>query len=61
MDCRVSGFKKIISDYKLQPQYIDDMKPKFNSDNDSFLLALKNLNYHKKVAKKSDEKNIRKI
>lgn len=52
MDRRGSGFKKIISDYKLQPQYIDDMKPEFNSDNDSFLLVLKNLNYHKKVAKK---------
>lgn len=46
MDRRGSGFKKIISDYKLQPQYIDSMNPEFNSDNDSFLLVLKNLNYH---------------
>lgn len=56
MDCRGSGFKKIISDYKLQPQYIDSMKLEFNSDNDSFLLVLKNLNYHKKVAKKNRRK-----
>ena len=61
MDRRGSGFKKIISDYKLQPQYIDEMKPEFNSDNDSFLLVLKNLNYYKKQAKKtSDKKQVRK-
>ena len=57
MDRRGSGFKKIISDYKLQAQYIDDMKPEFNSDNDSFLLVLKNLNFYKKQAKKTSREN----
>ena len=56
MDRRGSGFKKIISDYKVQSQYVDDMKPEFNSDNDSFLLVLKNLNYYKKQTKKTSDK-----
>lgn len=45
MDRRGSGFKKIIGDYRQQPQYEEDMKPEFNSDYDQFLLILKNLNY----------------
>ena len=45
MDRRGSGFKKILGDYRMQPQYKESMEPKFNSDNDSFLLVLKNLNY----------------
>ena len=56
MDRRGSGFKKIISDYKVQSQYVDDMEPEFNSDNDSFLLVLKNLNYYKKQTKKTSDK-----
>lgn len=61
MERRGSGFKKIISDYKVQSQYVDDMEPEFNSDNDSFLLVLKNLNYYKKQTKKtSDKKQVRK-
>ncbi len=31
------------------------MKPEFNSDNDSFLLVLKNLNYTKKTAIKNGD------
>ena len=45
MDRRGSGFKKIIGDYRIQPQYNESKEPGFNSDNDSFLLVLKNLNY----------------
>lgn len=48
MDRRGSGFKKIIGDYRQQPLYKENMKPEFNSDNDAFLLVLKNLNYRKK-------------
>lgn len=56
MDRRGSGFKKILGDYRKQPQYLESMEPEFNSDNDSFLLVLKNLNYRKKATIKSDDK-----
>ncbi|WP_234121776.1 ATP-binding protein [Clostridium hydrogenum] len=56
MDRRGSGFKKILGDYKIQPQYHESMQPKFNSDNDSFLLVLKNLNYDKSKETKSGDK-----
>ena len=56
MDRRGSGFKKILGDYQKQPQYCDSMEPKFYSDNDSFLLLLKNLNYREKATIKSDDK-----
>ena len=57
MDRRGSGFKKILGDYKMQSQYSESMEPKFNSDNDSFLLVLKNLNYgNSKEIKSSDKK-----
>ncbi|MFV0502446.1 MAG: ATP-binding protein [Lachnospirales bacterium] len=52
MDRRGSGFKKIINDYEIQPIYQESMKPEFTSDNDSFLLVLKNLNYKKTAIKK---------
>lgn len=45
MDRRGSGFKKILSDYKLQSNYSENKVPQFFSDNDSFFLVLKNLNY----------------
>lgn len=45
MDRRGSGFKKILSDYRNQEGYIEDMEPEFYSDNDSFLLILKNVTY----------------
>ena len=40
MDRRGSGFKKILGNYRIQPQYKKSMEPEFNSDNDSFLLVL---------------------
>ena len=55
MDRRGSGFKKILGDYRKQPQYSESKEPEFNSDNDSFLLVLKNLNYEKKAAVKTQE------
>lgn len=54
MDRRGSGFKKILGDYSIQPHYTEAMEPEFNSDNDSFLLVLKNLNYSKQAKKTSD-------
>ena len=56
MDRRGSGFKKILGDYRKQSQYTENMEPEFNSDNDSFLLVLKNLNCVKKATIKSDDK-----
>ena len=54
MDRRGSGFKKIIGDYRIQPQYNESKEPEFNSDNDSFLLVLKNLNYEGSEAMKKN-------
>lgn len=47
MDRRGSGFKKILGDYRKQPQYTESMEPEFSSDYDAFFLVLKNLNYNK--------------
>lgn len=47
MDRRGSGFKKILSDYRNHPKYTKEMEPCFYSDNDSFLLILKNVNYRR--------------
>ena len=58
MDRRGSGFKKILGDYRKQPQYWESMEPEFYSDNDSFWLVLKNLNYGKKATIKSDDKKV---
>lgn len=59
MDRRGSGFKKILGDYRMQPQYKESMEPKFSSDNDSFLLILKNLNYENLKKIKSGDKKRR--
>ena len=56
MDRRGSGFKKILGDYKIQPQYNESMEPKFNSDNDSFLLVMKNLHYKDQEKNESGDK-----
>ena len=56
MERRGSGFKKIISDYKMQPHYVETMQPRFYSENDSFLLILMNLNYQEKQAAKTGGK-----
>lgn len=45
MDRRGSGFKKILGDYRMQPQYTEAMEPKIFTEHDSFFLVLKNLNY----------------
>lgn len=45
MERRGSGFKKILSDYRNQPQFDEALEPEFYSDNDCFWLVLKNLNY----------------
>ena len=49
MDRRGSGFKKILNEYRSQPTYTQAIEPEFYSDNDSFLLILKNLNYNRIV------------
>ncbi len=56
MDRRGSGFKKILNDYEIQQGYKESMKPEFNSDNDSFLLILKNINFTEKTAIKNGDK-----
>lgn len=62
MDRRGSGFKKILGDYKLQHNYTEDKTPQFFSDNDSFLLVLKNLNYQNKNYKVNfNQKNERSL
>lgn len=45
MDRRGSGFKKILGEYRKQSKYDESFIPKFVSDNNSFFLVLKNLNY----------------
>ena len=45
MDRRGSGFKKILSDYRTHPNYVEGLKTEFFSDNDSFRLVMKNNNY----------------
>ena len=52
MDRRGSGFKKILNDYTSKDCYSEEMQPEFYSDNDCFLLVLKNINYY--VNQKSD-------
>ncbi|WP_313017708.1 ATP-binding protein [Acetoanaerobium noterae] len=56
MDRRGSGFKKILGDYRMHPLYNSSKDPMFNSDNDSFLLVLKNMNYDSSSYKKSGDK-----
>ena len=67
MDRRGSGFKKILGDYRKQPQYSEAMQPEFSSDYDAFFLVLKNLNYSKvlenkaKSAAKTTKKTVDKL
>lgn len=59
MEKRGSGFKKIQSVYQEQYLYANEKKPEFYSDQESFILTLKNLNYEKgaeKGAKKGAER-----
>lgn len=45
MERRGSGFKKICQDYSIQPNYREELHPKFYSDNYDFTLTLYNLSY----------------
>ena len=45
MDRRGSGFKKILTDYKNQNNFKEELKPVFYSGFGSFTLTLFNLNY----------------
>lgn len=47
MDRRGSGLKKIVEEYSKQPYYQEDIKPTFYSDESSFNLTMKNMNYKK--------------
>lgn len=49
MERRGSGFKKIIMDYRDQPNYTEALTPLFEADYDDFLLTLFNMNYDKNV------------
>ena len=46
MDCRGSGFRKILDSYEFQEHYTEEMKPEFRSSNSEFWLILRNLNYN---------------
>ena len=48
MERRGSGFKKIIEDYQFQHNYTEEFVPTFRSEQDSFFLILKNLNFNSK-------------
>lgn len=62
MDRRGSGFKKILGDYKIQQNFKEDKTPQFFSDNDSFFLVLKNLNYkYESSAENFNQKNERSL
>ena len=45
MDRRGSGFKKILTDYKNQNNFKEELRPSFSSGLGSFTLTLYNLNY----------------
>lgn len=45
MERRGSGFKKILEDYQKKELYSNDKNPLFYSQNESFFVELKNLNY----------------
>ena len=45
MDRRGSGFKKILSAYRLLPNFSEDKLPVFTSEYDCFFLTMQNLNY----------------
>ncbi|WP_052746224.1 ATP-binding protein [Mycoplasmopsis canis] len=46
MERRGSGFKKILNSYKIQKNYTKNLKPQFYSNESSFFIILKNLNYN---------------
>ena len=58
MDRRGSGFKKILNDYTSKDCYSKELKPEFYSDNDCFILILKNINYYEKKKSTLSSKTI---
>lgn len=58
MDRRGSGFKKILNDYTSKECYSKELKPEFYSDNDCFILVLKNINYYEKKKSTLSSKTI---
>ncbi len=55
MDRRGSGFKKILGDYRNQPNYDESYEPKLYSDANDFFLVLKNMNYKKGAEKRAEK------
>ena len=49
MERQGRGIKKIIENYELEVNYIEDLKPEFYSDSSKFSVILKNLNYGKSL------------
>ncbi len=45
MECRGSGFKKILEDYDFQEHTTAALMPQFMAEHKDFLLTLYNLNY----------------
>lgn len=45
MERRGSGIKKILDETAKLPEYTDELKPTFHSNNSSFSVTLKNVNY----------------
>ena len=55
-DRGIFSFKKIIGDYETQYNYHDEFSPIFKSQNDSFILILKNLNYNSKITNRVENR-----
>lgn len=57
MERRGSGFKKICLDYSSQPNFKEELKPKFFSDDKDFVLTLYNLNYGSRLEIEPKDEN----
>nr|WP_322959152.1 ATP-binding protein [Mycoplasmopsis canis]WQQ12567.1 ATP-binding protein [Mycoplasmopsis canis] len=55
MERRGSGFEKILNSYKIQKNYTENLKPQFHSNESSFFIILKNLNYNSDTTTSSDK------
>ena len=53
--CIVSGFKKIMQAYEVEPNYTEDKKPAFYSNASEFRVILKNLNFTNEVLNDKNE------
>ena len=61
MECRGSGFKKILADYEGQVEFDETKMPVFEADNDDFTLILYNLNYGSSYAAQANENVIENV